>query len=75
MIVRFWYPEIFKKNIRHLRVIMLTRMDQDLFVLFPELNRDRGTFDKLWPGPNNRYNLHNAAGLFSFLFITTSYKV
>jgi hypothetical protein len=54
---------------------MLTCMDKYLFMLFPELNRDRGTFDKLRAGSNNGYYLHDAAGLFSFFIITASFKV
>jgi hypothetical protein len=32
-------------------------------MLFPELGRDRGTFDKLGPCPDNGYDLHGTAGL------------
>jgi hypothetical protein len=50
---------------------MLTGMYQDLVMLFSQFMRDRSTFDKLRPGANNGYNLHEAAGFSLVLFILT----
>ncbi|MFA5268641.1 MAG: hypothetical protein WC379_11775 [Methanoregula sp.] len=42
-----------KKNIGHLRVIVLAGMHEDLLELLPELPRDRGALDKQGSGPDN----------------------
>jgi hypothetical protein len=54
---------------------MLTGMYQYLLMLFSQFIGDRSTFDKLWPGTDNGYNLHDAADFSLFLIIMTSHEV
>jgi hypothetical protein len=58
MIVRSWDMEFLKKNVRHLRVIVLPGMDENFSMVLSNLAGDRGTFDKLGPGTNDRDDLH-----------------
>ena len=47
-------------------------MDKYLLMLFSQLMGNRSTFDKLRPGTNNGYNLHDTAGFSVFLIIMTA---
>jgi hypothetical protein len=58
MIVRSWDQEFLKKNIRHLRVIVLAGMDEDFSMVLPDLAGHGGTLDKLGPGTHDRDDLH-----------------
>jgi hypothetical protein len=50
--------EFLKKNVRHLRVIVLPGMDENFSMVLSNFAGDRGTFDKLGPGTNDRDDLH-----------------
>jgi hypothetical protein len=47
-----------KYSIRHLRVIVLAGMYEDLLMILPQLTRDWGALDKLGAGPDNGDDLH-----------------
>jgi len=58
VVVRPGNIQLVKEDIRHLRVIMLPGMDEDLLVLLPELPGERGALDKLRTCPDNGDDLH-----------------
>ena len=60
IVIRFWDTEFIKKNIRHLRIVMLPGMNEDFGMFLPELPRDRGTLDELGAGPNNGNDLQDS---------------
>jgi hypothetical protein len=60
--------KLFKKDIGHLRVIVLPGMDKYLGMVFSQLTGERCTLDKLWPGSHNGNNLHNKNPWFSKYF-------
>jgi hypothetical protein len=67
MIIRSWDLEFLKKNIRHLRVIVLAGMDENFSIVLPDFAGDGGTLDKLGPGTHDRDDLHPI----TFLYVLT----
>jgi hypothetical protein len=58
VVIGLWDMKFLKKDIRHLRVIVLAGMDKDLGMLSPKLTGERGAFDKLGPGTYDRDDFH-----------------
>jgi hypothetical protein len=74
IIVRSWDLEFFKKNVRHLQVVVLPGMDKNFSMVLSNLAGDRGTLNKLGPGTDDRYELHPKSLLyFSNILFTSRY--
>lgn len=74
IVIGFWDLYLVKEYIRHLRIIMLTGMNEDFGMVFPELPRDRGAFDELRPCTDNRDDLHYNSGSIIWIIPLTTTK-
>ena len=58
IIVRLRNAQLLKKDTGHIRVVVLSRVQQNLVVLLAQNAGDYCRFDKLWPRSDYCYNLH-----------------
>ncbi|BDU21500.1 hypothetical protein DYGSA30_29570 [Dyella sp. GSA-30] len=61
MVGRSWDIQLIEKHIRHVGVVVLTGMHQDLLYMLAvpgKRTRDNGGLDELWPGADDGYDLH-----------------